>query len=192
MTATGSGRSREQKFHDLWRHAGRVTAFFVRRYGVNPETARDLMQDVYVRVYRNIDSYRGEAEWAFLERIAHNTARNDHRARTAQRRDGIDVQIDDLHEASLSHEDDDYATLDEQRRQRAQLHEAIARLSAAQRECLLLWLADQSYNEIQKTLKISEDAVKTRLKEAKARLKVLIGPQSGANALLDTLPEEDR
>jgi RNA polymerase sigma-70 factor (ECF subfamily) len=180
MTGSG-GRDDVQKFEALYGHARRVAAFFVRRYGVNRDTARDLVQEVYVKVWSSIDTYRGEAEWAFLERIAHRTAQNDHRAQTTQRRGGVTVPIDELTDGSLRHDDEDYAERDKWRRRSAQLHEAIAKLSSAQRDCLKLWLDDVPYAEIQTTLGITLDAVKTRLKEAKARLRTLMA-----------LPEEDQ
>ena len=182
MTGDGGGTDARQKFEDLYRrHARRVLAFLVRRYGVERERARDLTQEVFLRVWDSMDTYRGEAEWAFLERIAHRAAQNEYRARNTQRRGGVTVPIDELTGDSLRYDDEDYAERDEWRRRSKQLHDAIAKLSSAQRECLTLWLADVPYAQIQATLGISPDAVKTRLKEAKARLRTLIA-----------VPEEDQ
>jgi RNA polymerase sigma-70 factor (ECF subfamily) len=169
-----------------------VVAFFVRRYGVTRDDARDLTQEVYLNVHRNIASYRGDAEWAFLEQIAHNVARNRHRARSTEKRGAMqEVQIDEFHEDYFRHEDDDYVERNERERQQAQLHKAIEQLPDSQREAMMLRLAEHSYSEIQETLKLSPDAVKTRLKDARIRLRKMLGPESGVNDLLAALPEDE-
>lgn len=187
----GGGTSREQQFQELWQYARRLIAFFVRRYNTDREEARDLTQDVYMKVHRSMDSYRGEAKWAFLERVAHNVALNRRRAEATDKRAGIEVQVDEVHEGYFRHDDDDYAERAEKERRLRQLREAIAKLPDTLRQCLLLRLADFSYTDIQNTLKISLDAVKTRLKEAKIRLRKMLGAESGASELLDTLPEDE-
>jgi RNA polymerase sigma factor (sigma-70 family) len=71
------------------------------------------------------------------------------------------------------------------------LHKAIERLPDSQRQVMMLWLADLPYNEIQEALKLSPDAVKTRLKDARIRLRKMLGPESGVNDLLAALPEDE-
>jgi len=56
------------------RHESRIYNFCLRLTG-HADDALDLMQDVFVGVYRNLHSFRGESQfssWAF--RIAHNKA----------------------------------------------------------------------------------------------------------------------
>ena len=57
-----TARHQDERFSDLYdRYYRRVVAFLV-RFGVAPDDASDLAQDVFVRVYEHMDDYRGDAQ----------------------------------------------------------------------------------------------------------------------------------
>jgi DNA-directed RNA polymerase specialized sigma24 family protein len=60
------------------------------------------------------------------------------------------------------------------------LRDAITGLPTGSRECIQLWLNEFTYDEIAKFLKITVDAVKSRLRDAKKILRARLGD---ANAL---------
>jgi RNA polymerase sigma-70 factor (ECF subfamily) len=100
-------------FEQLYReHAGRVYAFCLRLKAGNSPDATELMQDVFVRAWRRLSTFRGECAFSsWLHRLAVNTmlenARTDSR-RTASvlpmadtsrlagaaRSSGIDLKMD--------------------------------------------------------------------------------------------------
>ena len=60
-------------------------------------------------------------------------------------------------------------------------NDAIAQLPAGQRQCIQLWLEDFSYIEIGKALRISLDAVRSRLRGAPAVARLTAPVWSEAN-----------
>ena len=80
-------------------------------------------------------------------------------------------------------EEPDYAERQHAALLRRNLHDAVAALPDGQRQCLSLWLAGFKYDQIGKTLRITVDAVKSRLRDAKKQLRARLGA--------DTLPEDD-
>jgi len=68
-------------FEQLYRlHAGRVNALCLRLTG-DPSNAESLTQDVFVRVWRKLDSYRGDGPFAaWLRRLAVNVVLEDRRS----------------------------------------------------------------------------------------------------------------
>ena len=70
-------RREERAFRELvGRYENRIFGLMLRMIG-NREEAQDLAQEVFVTVYRAIDSYRGDGRfYTWLYRIATNTCRN--------------------------------------------------------------------------------------------------------------------
>jgi len=187
-TGNDSVAGLEERFQALYRkYYMRVVRFYVRAFRVSQEDAEELTQDAFVRFYEALDEYRGEAEWAFLETIARNVAYNRIRSRNTAKRNAPTVNIDDrdrYHEPQAAPEPD-YADRQEEVLRRKRLHEAITALTPGQQRCLELWLAEKTYEEIAAALRITVDAVKSRLRDAKKYLRARLG-DAGA------LPEDDQ
>lgn len=163
----------------------------MRVFRVSQEDAEELAQDVFVRFYKALDEYRGEAEWAYLESIALNVARNRIRAQNTAMRNGVIVNIDDpAHVDRLAApEREDYAEAKERERQQRLLYEAVADLPRGQRQCMLLWLGGEKYKSIAKALRIGVDAVKSRIRDAKRALHARLG-DAGTAGLPEAEDEE--
>lgn len=175
---------RDDRFEALYRkYFGRIYRYY-RRCGVGDDEAQDLGQEVFKRFYEAMDRYRGEAEWAFLETTALNVLRNYVRARKTAKRTANVVDLDDpdFSDEPAASPAPDYAERQQEAIRSQRLHEAIGELSPGQRQCMKLWLDDLQYNEIADALRISVDAVKSRLRDAKRILSARVG---------DKLPEED-
>jgi RNA polymerase sigma factor (sigma-70 family) len=186
---TGRNDSREERFESLYRrHYARVFRWYVVKWRLADDEAHDLAQDVFASVYKNMDQYRGDAEWAFLEKIARNLLYNRNRALHTAKRKGDHVPIDtpELADRLAASPEPDYAERELDALQRKQLREAIAALPEGMRQALELWLQDYSYAAIRQVLRITPDAVKSRLRDARKLLQERLGPD-----LAGTLPEDN-
>jgi RNA polymerase sigma-70 factor (ECF subfamily) len=188
MTMRDEGRGRrDELFRSLYtRYYARMRRFFRKVFRVSDAEAQELTQDSFVRFYRAMDEYRGEAEWALLETIARNVGYNRVRSLTTIKRGR--VQAESLDELDLSHDAPEAVQphpvdrmIEAERTTR--LRQAIAELPKGQRHCLLLWLDDFSYEEIAHALRISLEAVRSRIRDAKRSLRGRLGDET-------VLPEE--
>ena len=165
-----------QRFERLLPYYDRLVAF-IRQLGFELEDARDLAQDVLVRVFERRDEYRGDAKWNYLEQVARRLVYNAIRDGKAAKRHGIMVP----EEALLEHPDPrsprpEAVVLRKEIARR--LRAAIDQLDEGQRICVeLFYLAELSYSEICALLGISEPALKSRLNAARARLRELLGDE---------------
>lgn len=175
----GHRRPRDERFRELYqRYYRRVVRFYVRAFRLSEEDAEELAQDAFLRFYQAMDEYRGDAEWAFIETIARNVAYNRIRSGKTQKRNGRMVGIDDPDAAwnePPAPAGLDYAERHEAEERRKQLYGAISALPAGQRQCVQLWLDGFKYGETAKVLRISVDAVKSRLRDAKRALCARLG-----------------
>ena len=180
---TGGRREdgRISSFEELYKkYYDRVVLYFV-HHGVPREEARDYAQDVFFRVFRNMDTYRGEAEWNFIEITARRYFSNVLRAKYTQKRDAATSSIDEL-EREVS-DTSPGVDAEMERREEAAIRkrvflDAITQLAPGSREAFLLRLKGRKYKDIAKLLGISLDAVRARIHEARVRLRAQFGPDA--------------
>ena len=173
----------DERFQSLYkRFYIRVVKFFVRSFHCSEDDAKDMAQETFVRVLRAMDEYRGDAEWAFLEVTARHIAYNKFRSMTAAKRRGQTEAIDESTKMPAV-QPPDYAAQQEREIRLRQMHDEIAKLPPGQRESMQLWLDGFSYEEIARFLRVSVDAVKSRIRDAKRRLREKLGA--------DVLPKDD-
>lgn len=181
------GGSDDELFQSLYkRYYGRMLRFFRNVFRVSEADAQELTQDSFLRFYRAMDEYRGEAEWALLETIARNVGYNRVRSLTTIKRGSVQPtslgDLDPSRNDPPAEQPHAVERLIEQERL-TRLRQAISQLPNGQRQCLQLWLDDFSYEEISRALRISVDAVKSRLRDAKRLLREKLGDEA-------ELPEE--
>jgi RNA polymerase sigma-70 factor (ECF subfamily) len=163
-------------------HVGRLYNYLARMVG-DPSDAEDLTQDVILRAHRAIGSFRGGATFqTWLYRIATNIAVDALRRRG--RRNARVTSLDDplqAEEGLVAREVRD-TQRDPQRLAEAselieQVQEAIAELSPKLRAVVVLFdLQGLTYDEIAETLRLPLGTVKSRLFNARARLRELLEP----------------
>jgi len=179
MRIRNGNSDHDERFRSLYqKYYWRVVRFFVRAFRFAEEDGEELAQEAFLRFYEAMDEYRGDAEWAFFETIARNVAYNRIRSTKTRKRSGLTVAIDDPQVAGnqpAAPQEPDYADRQHAATQRRQLYEAILELPSGQRECVQLWLDDFKYDEIATALRISMDAVKSRLRDAKKQLRSRLG-----------------
>ncbi len=146
----------------------------------NREEAEDVAQEVFVTVFKAIDTFRGESKLStWLYRIAANQCKNriKYLARRANKSTGAldEAAEHDLQSAQPSmlvpHIDGPEAVL-EGRQTQSLLQDAIAELDPEQRELLVLRDVEElSYEEIVSITGLPEGTVKSRLHRARMALK---------------------
>lgn len=160
-----------------------VTAYQRRVFNViyrivgDRQESEDVAQEVFVAVFKYIDSFRGESKFStWLYRIANNRALN--RVKYLGRRSYKKHQdFEDTHDATLqasgtqntAARPDEHALGNELH---AIINAGLATLSEEHRTVVVLRdVEDMSYTEIAEALEIAEGTVKSRLYRARAALK---------------------
>lgn len=163
-------------FEDLVRrYQNQVFAVALRMLGDRGE-AEDLSQEVFLKVFRGLGSFRGEAKFStWLYSIVSHECLNRLRARRPPRparaaeREG--------EEPAVSDPNPDAVTLLERRELAERLEEEIGRLGPEHRAILILRdLQGLSYEEIAEALGLELGTVRSRLHRARAELKERMAP----------------
>lgn len=163
----------ERPFRELYqRHQGMVWRVCY-RFMSNEQDADDLTQEVFLKVYRKLAQYKGQAKFStWLYRIATTTC-IDEKRRRARQPAIISTPIDAEHMAeSLAAASGEEEELEQERKQR--LLKALERLKASQRHILLLGdFENKPYKEIAQELGISLSATKMRMMRARSALQTM-------------------
>jgi RNA polymerase sigma-70 factor (ECF subfamily) len=151
-----------------------VRQFQTRVYGVayhylhDPEEARDLAQDVFVKVYRRLDSFVGEAFLPWLLRLTRNGA-IDRLRRIKARPPASDVPVEDSVQLPAPGPTPETAWVSDMQKQL--VHKAMGRLSDKNREIILLKeIQGLHLEEIARMLGVSIGTVKSRSHRARLEL----------------------
>lgn len=140
-----------------------VTRYYLR----DPEEARDVAQDVFVRLYERLDSFAGGDTFkAWLLRMARNAC-IDRLRRIKARPPAADVPVEDAH---LAGGDDPEEAAQSDARSRL-VHRAVAALSASHREVVMLKdIQGLKLEEIADLLGLPLGTVKSRSNRARLEL----------------------
>jgi RNA polymerase sigma-70 factor (ECF subfamily) len=156
---------------------------FCYRFTNSPDSAEDLTQEVFVKIYRTLASYDVEkgAFTTWLTTLTRNLL-VDHFRRSKQDR------VTDSLDAGLTEDDDSVSLRDRlpdrrpspadhlasQETQRM-VREALGRLSPDLREAVILRdLQDMDYKEISQVLRVPEGTVKSRINRGRTELARLL------------------
>ena len=162
-------------FEELVRlYEKRVYAVALRSSG-NPEDAADIVQEVFLRAWRSIESFRGDSGFStWLFRITMNLCVDHARHRHAQPQTQP-IVTDDETERPLP---DPAPTPEEHLDNRElgrELAAALAEVSEEHRRIVLLRdVSGMCYTEIAEVLEISEGTVKSRLSRARIALRKVL------------------
>ena len=143
-------------------------------YTGNREAAEDCGQETMIRIWRSLESYRGDcALESWVYRIAANCCMDWLRKKKRDK----SVSVEPLQDQGFDPADpspgteDQVVAEDEHRR----LREAITQLPDEQREALILTQLEKvPYEEAAQMLGVSEGTIKSRVNRAKARLKEIL------------------
>jgi RNA polymerase sigma-70 factor, ECF subfamily len=163
----------EGSFEELVRRYQRPIAAYVYRMVGNYESALDLTQEIFIKVYSALERYRAEFKFStWIYKIAHNAA-VDHLRRTATREQSLVVgaegdQFDlPIESSRLSPEQES-----EQRERRGEIETVVRALPSNYRELIILRHSqDLSYEEIVEVTGLPLGTVKNRLFRAREMMR---------------------
>lgn len=143
----------------------------------NPAEACDVVQEVFLKVFRNIDHFRGQSSLkTWMYRITVNEAHNARRWFFRHRRREVELDTDqtDVHNWRESIPDGSPSPFDVayDHEQAGMIEAALATLNPVFREAVVLRdIADLSYEEIAEVLGVSLGTVKSRILRGREALR---------------------
>jgi RNA polymerase sigma-70 factor (ECF subfamily) len=159
---------------------------FFRGKGFSVEDSKDLTQDVLLRVFSNINTFRGSSFGRWVFAIAVNTFRNEVRRRHTGSREAQEDSLEEILEENpgsladhqgigSSPQPDALDGIVERERVNA-LQKVISKMPHQMQMCChLRYSRGMKYREIAVLMKISIGAVKAHLHQARQRLKEELG-----------------
>lgn len=161
-------------FEELVRRTHTDLYNLARRLVSDPDDAIDVVQDAYLRAYRSIRKFRGDAKFStWMHRITANCAATHLGRRQRHRHDELDEEVNVID----THPDNDPQARADASLLRTQLEGAIDELPPKLRAVVVLRdLYDFDHGEIARELGISESAAKVRLHRARRRLRSQVFP----------------
>ena len=170
-------------FHDLIRPCERSIYFMLNSLLKNETEAEDVAQETVIKVYQNLDKFRGESQFrTWVLSIARNEGLGRLRKIGSRREDSRDAETDeqtgDYTPAILTSWREIPADALEQKELGTILRKAIEGLPEIYRNVVLLRdIEEMDIRETAAALGISEASVKVRLHRARALLQRVLAPQ---------------
>lgn len=152
-------------FELIYRAASVYVYTLALRITRNKEDAHDVTQEVFLRVYRCLDSFNRDSSFkTWIHRIAVNTAINTAKKSSKEqgRRGDFDIALETA--GSSERPDAGIEKTDNERR----ISILLGALTLEQRACIVLREVEgMDYREISEVLKININTVRTRLRRAR-------------------------
>ena len=165
--------------HLVLEHSGLVYRVALRILGV--QDAQDASQEVWIRVWRNIENFRGDSAFStWLYRITVNTCLSFRRkeSRRAEREYGGGDELPFLPEPTGGEADPEAAALSAHRRE--ELLAALQHVRAEHRAALVLrHMEGLSYAEIARILEVPEGTAKGWVSRGRAAMLVALAGEGG-------------
>lgn len=148
------------------------TVVYNKCYGFSKskEEAEDLMQDVFVRLFVKLKTFKGNSKFStWLYSFTYNFCVNYVQRNSYKKKEKVTIVTDQIKENDTAFDDIDNVSLLELKS--AKLAKALNQLEPAEKMILLMkYQDDKSIKEIKEILNIGESAVKMRIKRAKAKV----------------------
>jgi RNA polymerase sigma-70 factor (ECF subfamily) len=153
----------EKKFIELVNDYRALIFKVCNLYCRDPESCRDLFQEVVLQLWKSYPGFRKEAaDSTWIYRVALNTAISNFR----KEKRSPDQKPLDLEELEIP----DLSIATDENESRKLLHLAIDRLSEIEKAIIMLYLDEKSYDEISEIIGISTSNVGVRLNRIKSKL----------------------
>jgi len=164
----------------------------------DPADASDVVQEVFLKIFRNVGSFRGDSTlrtWVY--RIAVNESHNRRRWLFRHRRGetGIEEGFDDLESREKPLMDAGETPFDFTMNREAQilLEEALAEINPVFRAALVLReVEDMSYEEIADVLEVSIGTVKSRIVRGREALRRILASRLEPGVPVQLVPRVAR
>ncbi len=145
----------------------------------NQEDAADMAQEALIKVYRNVEKFKGDSKFStWLYRVVTNTCLDEMKKMKRKQVYSLDDELE-TKDGSLKRDLEDNAPTPEDRaeqRERSEaIQDALMRVSETHRRVLVLRdIQGFSYEEIAGMLECSEGTVKSRLSRAREALRKVL------------------
>ena len=159
-------------FAELYKEHSRAVYYLALRFLSDPQKAEDATHDVFLKAFRKMDQFRGEASWrTWLYRIAINHCRNLQQA--WNERHIMTTTDDTIWDKSAAPTESPFRVL-ETKELGQRIQKALDELPEEYR-LLLLLIADEqlSYDEVAALTEQTSDAVRGKLHRARRAFAVL-------------------
>jgi len=158
--------------HLVKKHQGALINYFY-RFTQNIDTARELSQEVFLRLYKARHRYRPDSKFTtYLFTIAHNLVVNEV---FVKKRPESAADADGAADAVVSNESSPEETLMD-REQKRRVHDALGRLNERERSAMVMkYTEGLSYAEIAEIIGASVPAVESLLSRAKIKMRNSLG-----------------
>ena len=156
-------QNQEQQFKELYQKYAPKVQRLCMGYTGNLMEAEDLLQEVFVKVWQNLDKFRGDSQVStWIYRIAVNTCL--YQIRSAKNRKSVDLE-----KAPVLLESEG----DNKEQQLLILHKAISELKESDRLIITLLLEEVPYHEIAQITEISEVNLRVKIHRIKQQLSII-------------------
>jgi RNA polymerase sigma-70 factor (ECF subfamily) len=165
-------RGETESFAPLLERYGKQIFSLIVRIVENREDAEELTQDVFLKVYRSMDTFRGESSFStWLYRIAFNIAVSATRKKTGEM-----PAMDEAMMENIPDESENEFSGEETNAQRLEyLNIALKKLPPEEKAMILMFYReDRSMEEIAQITGLTETNVKTKIFRIRKKLFVLI------------------
>ncbi len=155
------------------RYEPKILRYIRRMTGSKPDKAEDILQEIFLKVYRNLNSFDPTLKFSsWVYRIAHNEMINQYRK---DKQTSGTVSLDDTDEIDLSakliYDEDIHKTYVYGETAEA-VKKALQSLPVKYRDVLILrYFEDKDYNEISDILRKPPGTIATLLNRAKSKFK---------------------
>ncbi len=152
------------------RYVPKLTRYVRRRSLATSDDIDDLLQNIFIKVYRNINEYDSSLLFSsWIYRITHNEMIDWYRREKRRTTLSLDDDAQDIVSKLMS--EDDHTTRFSNQEQKEHIIKRLNSLHEKYKEILLLrFYEDKSYEEIADILKIPAGTVAVRINRAKKQL----------------------
>ena len=149
----------EQKFAQMVREHKTTIYTVCYMFSKEEDEVNDLFQEVLINLWKGFEGFQGKSDVkTWIYRVSLNTCISQDRKKKSRKKTEMDMNAGLLGEGG------------ENSKQIRMLHERINRLEIFDRAIILLWLENQSYDEIAAIVGISVKNVSVRLLRIKKKL----------------------
>ena len=161
------------------RYEKKITRY-AKKFLSQPDDIKDIVQDVFVKVYVNIKSFDAKRRFSpWVYRIAHNEFVNALKKRKASKLSFIDFDVLLPHPIAKETADSDIDRADLRR----MLDGCLEKMPVKYREPLVLYYFEEmSYKEIADVMRLPVSTVGIRLQRGKSLLKEIVKQHPGVNS----------
>ena len=165
-------RGKEEQYEEIIkRYEGKLFAYLYKLIN-SREEARDILQDVFIKAYKNLYSYDTQRKFSsWLYRIAHNEAVNFIKRKSLKKFvswESITAAKDKL---DMSSSKEDMERVWEKKEAKKEMDKVLKKLSPKYRQVIdLRYYKEKSYEEISQILKKPVNTVGTLISRAKKKL----------------------